>query len=174
MHLDESGVAEILKFMNRKGNTNTSDSLMSFLESMNIKSIFVNFLQSNIKFILDANFIISGTTSIGQFEFICDENDNIQPYFIKFNTLETNYTLYVGNRQNMIVEPNYDLDDSGDISSTVINFSQKYLYGIDSCVNKVVISPNIYTDEINITPVYETNNTYPEVIVLDANYINEK
>ena len=174
VHLDESGVAEILKFMNRKGNTNTSDSLMSFLESMNIKSIFVNFLQSNIKFILDANFIISGTTSIGQFEFICDENDNIQPYFIKFNTLETNYTLYVGNRQNMIVEPNYDLDDSGDISSTVINFSQKYLYGIDSCVNKVVISPNIYTDEINITPVYETNNTYPEVIVLDANYINEK
>lgn len=30
VHLDESGVAEILKFMNRKGNTNTSDSLMSF------------------------------------------------------------------------------------------------------------------------------------------------
>ncbi|HBF8411146.1 glycosylating toxin TcdB [Clostridioides difficile] len=174
VHLDESGVAEILKFMNRKGSTNTSDSLMSFLESMNIKSIFVNFLQSNIKFILDANFIISGTTSIGQFEFICDKDNNIQPYFIKFNTLETKYTLYVGNRQNMIVEPNYDLDDSGDISSTVINFSQKYLYGIDSCVNKVIISPNIYTDEINITPIYEANNTYPEVIVLDTNYISEK
>lgn len=85
---------------------------MSFLESMNIKSIFINSLQSNTKLILDTNFIISGTTSIGQFEFICDKDNNIQPYFIKFNTLETKYTLYVGNRQNMIVEPNYDLDDS--------------------------------------------------------------
>lgn len=174
VYLDENGVAEILKFMNKKGSTNTSDSLMSFLESMNIKSIFINSLQSNTKLILDTNFIISGTTSIGQFEFICDKDNNIQPYFIKFNTLETKYTLYVGNRQNMIVEPNYDLDDSGDISSTVINFSQKYLYGIDSCVNKVIISPNIYTDEINITPIYEANNTYPEVIVLDTNYISEK
>lgn len=44
MYLDESGVVEILKFMNRKGNINILDFLMSFLESMNIKSIFVNFL----------------------------------------------------------------------------------------------------------------------------------
>ncbi|MGO1042552.1 TcdA/TcdB pore-forming domain-containing protein [Clostridioides difficile] len=172
--LDENGVAKILMFMNKKGSANTSDSLMSFLESMNIKNIFSSSSQSNINLILDTNFIINGTTSIGQFEFICDKDNNIQPYFIKFNTLETKYTLYIGNKQNMIVEPNYNLDDSGDVSSTVINFSQKYLYGIDSCINKVIVSPNLYTDEINIAPIYESNNTYPEVIILDANYISEK
>ncbi|UUV16739.1 TcdA/TcdB pore-forming domain-containing protein [Clostridioides difficile] len=172
--LDENGVSEILKFMNKKGSANTSDSLMNFLESMNIKNIFSSSSQTNVNLILDINFIINGTTSIGQFEFVCDKDNNIQPYFIKFNTLETKYTLYIGNRQNMIVEPNYSLDDSGDISSTVINFSQKYLYGIDSCINKVIISPNLYTDEINITPVYETNNTYPEIIILDTEYISEK
>ncbi|MCQ7016878.1 hypothetical protein, partial [Clostridioides difficile] len=58
VYLDENGVAEILKFMNKKGSTNTSDSLMSFLESMNIKSIFINSLQSNTKLILDTNFIV--------------------------------------------------------------------------------------------------------------------
>nr|Q46342.1 RecName: Full=Cytotoxin-L; AltName: Full=Lethal toxin; Short=LT; Contains: RecName: Full=Glucosyltransferase TcsL [Paeniclostridium sordellii]CAA57959.1 cytotoxin L [[Clostridium] sordellii] [Paeniclostridium sordellii] len=175
VYLDENGVAQILKFMNNaKSALNTSNSLMNFLESINIKNIFYNNLDPNIEFILDTNFIISGSNSIGQFELICDKDKNIQPYFINFKIKETSYTLYVGNRQNLIVEPSYHLDDSGNISSTVINFSQKYLYGIDRYVNKVIIAPNLYTDEINITPVYKPNYICPEVIILDANYINEK